>query len=82
MDKFYMSMFVYVLESRENKMYTIDLSNKHKKNFIAFVEMVDGHIVAVASDTMKKLNKFKTDNLYNIANIWQYDKAGKIVLDI
>ena len=62
-------------------MYTIDLSNKHKKNFIAFIEMVDGHIVAVASDTMKKLNKFKTDNLYNIANIWQYDKAGKIVLD-
>ena len=63
-------------------MYTIDLSNKHKKNYIAFVELIDGHTVAVVSDTMKKLNKFKTNNLYNIANIWQYDKAGKIVLDI
>lgn len=62
-------------------MYTIDLSNKHKKNFIAFIEMIDGHIVAVASDTMKKLNKFKTDNLYNIANIWQYDKSGLTCTD-
>ena len=62
-------------------MYTIDLSNKHKKNFIAFVEMIDGHIVAVASDTMKKLNKFKKDNLYQIKNFWKYDKSGLTCTD-
>ena len=63
-------------------MYTIDISNKHKRNYIAFVELIDGHIVAVASDTMKKLNKFKKDNLYQIKNFLKYDKYGKIVLDI
>lgn len=62
-------------------MYTIDISNKHKKNFIAFIEMVDGHIVAVASDTMKKLNKFKKDNLYQIKNFWKYDKSGLTCTD-
>ena len=62
-------------------MYTIDLSNKHRKNFIAFVEMIDGHIVAVASDTMKKLNKFKKDNLYQIKNFWKYDKSGLTCTD-
>ena len=62
-------------------MYTIDLSNKHRKNFIAFVEMIDGHIVAVASDTLKKLNKFKKDNLYQIKNFWKYDKSGLTCTD-
>ena len=63
-------------------MYTIDISHKHKRNYIAFVELIDGHMVAVVSDTLKKLNKFKKDNLYQIKNFWEYDKAGKIVLDI
>ena len=63
-------------------MYTIDISHKHKRNYIAFVELIDGHTVAVVSDTLKKLNKFKKDNLYQIKNFWKYDKEGKIVLDI
>ena len=62
-------------------MYTIDLSNKHKKKFIAFVELIDGHTVAVVSDTLKKLNKFKKDNLYQIKNFWKYDKSGLTCTD-
>ena len=62
-------------------MYTIDISNKHKSNYIAFVELIDGHTVAVVSDTLKKLNKFKKDNLYQIKNFWKYDKSGLTCTD-
>ena len=62
-------------------MYTIDISNKHKRNYIAFVELYDEYTVVVVSDTLKKLNKFKKDNLYQIKNFWKYDKSGLTCTD-
>ena len=44
-------------------MYKIDLSNKHKKRFIAYVIENGGNIVFVASDTRKKLVNWLQNSL-------------------
>lgn len=57
-------------------MYKIDLSNKHKKKFIAYVIENGGNIVFVASDTRKKLVNWLQNSL-GVYSFYMYDEGGK-----
>lgn len=57
-------------------MYTIDMSNKHKRNFVLFVELVDGHKIIVCFDTVSKAENYIQQNEY-IEECFLYDRAGK-----
>ena len=56
-------------------MTTIDMSNKHKKKLVAFVELTGGQLVIVGFDTVSKINTWLA-NSFGIASYTVYDESG------
>ena len=59
-------------------MYKIDMSNKHKKTLVAFVDLAGGESVMVFFDTITKFFKWY-DKSVGIVSFGLYDASGNIV---
>ena len=59
-------------------MHKIDMSNKHKKNLVAFVDLAGGESVMVFFDTTAKFFKWYTKSI-GIESYGLYDASGNIV---
>ena len=62
-------------------MVTIDMSNKHKRKYVAFVELIDGHKAIVAFDTFSKFESWLANSI-GIAGFTLYDGKGKEAVSI
>ena len=59
-------------------MYKIDMSNKHKKTFVAFVDLTGGEHVMVFFDTIAKFFKWYAKSI-GIESYGLYNESGNIV---
>ena len=59
-------------------MYKIDMSNKHKKTLVAFVDLAGGESVMVFFDTLSKFFKWYAKSV-GIVSYGLYDESGNIV---
>ena len=62
-------------------MVTIDMSNKHKRKYVAFVELIDGHKVIAVFDTLSKFERWLANSI-GIDGFTLYDGKGKEVVSI
>ena len=59
-------------------MYKIDMSNKHKKNLVAFVDLAGGESVMVFFDTVSKFHSWLRNSI-GIESYELYNASGNIV---
>ena len=56
-------------------MITIDMSNKHKKRLVAFVELTGGQLVIVGFDTLSKIHTWLSSS-FGITSYAVYNESG------
>ena len=59
-------------------MYKIDMSNKHKKTLVAFVDLAGGESVMVFFDTISKFNSWLKNSI-GIESYGLYNASGNDV---
>ena len=59
-------------------MYKIDMSNKHRKTLVAFVDLAGGESVMVFFDTVSKFNSWLKNSI-GIESYGLYNESGNIV---